>query len=172
VINIYYPKNLINILRKSKNPFIPRKLPDKFKQLKVHRKYYASEFASASYFKVIDSFETEQETYVVLLFVDDLYWTIPSKLNNMLDIYELIYDKYNLLGKNIINSGSSYYGYEIKYWFFNKNNNKFNKFKVYLEDNGKYKIDESDKYFITANIGKNGKYINVKMIRDDKDGLG
>ena len=171
MINIYYPNQLINILRKSKSPLIPKRLSDKQKILKPHHKYYATEFASASYFKVIDSFNTDQETYVVLLFVDNLYWTLPSRLNKMLDIYELLYDKNNILNTNIINSNSSYYGYEIRYWFFNKNNNKLNDFKDYLDNNGKYKIDDSCKYFITADINKkSGKYYNAKINHDN--GLG
>ena len=57
MIDIYYPEKMINIIQKHKYIFIPKKVPNNQKYLKLHHKYYYSEFVSECYFKVIEYYE-------------------------------------------------------------------------------------------------------------------
>lgn len=169
MININYPKNLLYLLRKSKASFIPKKVPDKQKFMKLHHKYYNPDFVSDSYFKVIDFFRIEDENYIILSFSDNMFWCIPAdtKVNNM---YELIYDKNDILNSNIINTNISYSGYEIIYWFYNNYNSKYSNFKFYVEDNANCRVNESCNYFIYADF-KNGKYTNIKIVLNRRDNV-
>lgn len=158
---IKYPKNLKLVLNKSKNIFIPKRVSYKQKYFKLYHKYYCEEFISDSYFKVIDMYEIEGERYVILSFSNSIFWTLPNEINEDV-MYELVYDKNNLLKQNIINSDISYFGYEIVYWFYNKYNYKYTEFIPYIEDNGDCRVNEYTKYFIYADY-RNGKYTNIKI---------
>jgi hypothetical protein len=167
MININYPKILLMILKRKKHKFIPKKTPYKQKYLKLHHTYYCEDFAPESYFKVLEFLTIENKYYAILLFSNNRYWLVPNDISNINNIYELIYDKNNLLQENIINSNKSYFGYEIIYWFYNKYNNKYNGFKQYIEDDGKSRLNDNYKYFINAKY-KNNKYINITITLDDK----
>jgi hypothetical protein len=169
---ISYPNNLENILEKHKNIFIPKRVPNKQKYYKNYHKYFCKEFSSESYFKVIESYNVEDINYVTLSFSDNIYWTIPNEINED-EVYELIYNKNDLLNQNIINSDISYYGYEIIYWFYNKFNYKYSEFIPYIEDGGKCRVNENCKYFLYAKY-RNGKYINIQLKTDrriEKNGI-
>lgn len=167
---ITYPDNLKLILDKHNNIFIPKKVTNKQKQFKVRHKYFYQEFSSDSYFKVIESYDINEENYVTLSFSNTIFWSVPNEIIEN-EVYELIYDKSNILSQNIINSEKSYYGYEIIYWFYNKYNSKYSEFIPYIEDNGKSRVNESYKYFLYAKY-RNGKYTNIqiKLDRRVKDG--
>jgi hypothetical protein len=156
---------MINIIQKHKYIFIPKKVPNNQKYLKLHHKYYYSEFVPGCYFKVIEYFNIDKDYYVTLEFSNNRFWFIPNNIYNISDIYELIYDKNKILSENIINSNKSYYGYEIVYWFFNKYNNKYSEFKSYIEDSGKCRLNDSCKYFITAEY-KHKKFTNININLD------
>lgn len=162
---IDYPENLKLILDKHKNTLIPKKVPNRQKYLKLFHKYYCKEFASDSYFKVIESYEIEDINYITLSFSDNIFWSIPNEIKEEYNMYELIYNKNDLLNQKIINSDISYYGYEIIYWFYNNYNHKFSEFIPYIENNGKCRVNENCKYFLYAEY-KNGKYINIKIKSD------
>lgn len=165
MINITYPDYIKYILDKSKVTLIPKKVPDKQKYFKMYHKYYCKDFSIESYFKVIDIFDVEEDKYATLSFSDNIFWTIPNIIEDNSGLYELIYDKNKILDQKIINSDSSYYGYELIYWFYNKYNYRYSEFKPYIEDNGKCRFNESCKYFINADF-KDGKFINVRIKAD------
>lgn len=165
MININYPPILLMLLKKHKHIFIPKRVPSKQKYLKLYHKYYYEEFAPESYFKPIEFLTIDDEYYVILSFSNERYWAIPNDISSVSNIYELIYNKNNLLKDNIINSGKSYFGYEIIYWFFNKYNNKYSEFKQYIEDDGRCRLNDNYKYFVNAKY-KRGKYINITISID------
>jgi hypothetical protein len=162
MINITYPSKLQYVLDKSKTPFLPKKVPRKQKQFKLFHKYYYSEYISDSYFKVIDEYYVGDDKYITISFSDNIYWSIPADITDYNNLYELIYDKNNILKKKIINSKDSYSGYEILYWFNNKYNYKYSEFKPYIEDGGKCRVNENYNYFISADY-INRKYTNVRF---------
>lgn len=167
MINITYPEYIDYILDKSKYTLIPKKVSDKQKYFKLYHKYYYKDFSIESYFKVIDIFNIEEgnDFYATLSFSDNIFWTIPNTIQDSSDIYELIYDKNKILDQEIINSGISYYGYELIYWFYNNYDYKYSEFKPYIEDNGKCRFNENCKYFLNADF-KNGKFTNIKIKSD------
>jgi len=167
VIDIYYPEQLIDILDRSRVSFIPKRLPKDQNNIKQFRRYYCKDFMSESYFKVIETYMVENELYGILKFIDDLYWTIPIENINTENIYEIIYDKNCILNQNIINSGRSYKGYEIRYWFFKNYNHKYSGFTPYIEDDGKCCLAEHISYFISADL-INNKYTNIKIQIDKR----
>lgn len=165
MIDIYYPSKLLQVLNKTKSPFIPKKVPEKQNYIKLYHKYYSEDFMSDSYFKVIDSFNIDNEIYGVLNFNDDIYWTIPIEKIDTSNMYELVYDNNNIINTNIINSENSYNGYIIKYWFFKNYHSILREFKPYIEDNGYCSISDYNKYFISATY-INHKYTNIKLTID------
>ena len=167
MININYPNFLLMILKRKKHKFIPKKTPCNQKYLKLRHTYYCEDFVPESCFKVLEYLTIEDKYYVIITFSNNRYWLVPNDISNINNIYELIYDKNNLLQENIINSNKSYFGYEIIYWFYNKYNNKYNGFKQYIEDDGKSRLNDNYKYFINAKY-KNNKYINITITLDDK----
>lgn len=162
---IIYPNNLIKILDAHKGMLIPKKVSNKQKYFKLYHKYFCDELKSDSYFKIEDIYKVnDNDAYITLSFSDNIYWTIPNEIIKS-EIYELIYDKNDILKQKIINSGKSYFGYEIIYWFYNKYNYRHSEFIPYIEDNGKCRLNESYKYFLNAEF-KNGRYINIKIKLD------
>lgn len=166
MINITYPENLLYILDKQRSArFIPKRVPNKQKYFKLYHKYFCNDFVTDSYFKVIDSYNIDETNYIELSFSDNIFWVIPNCIVS--DTYELIFDKDNILKQKIINSEQSYFGYEIIYWFYHRFNYRYSEFKPYVEDNGKCRLNESCKYFITADFN-HGKFTNIKIKLDNR----
>ena len=165
---ITYPDSLKLVLDKHKNILIPKKVPDKQKHFKIHHKYYCKSFVIDSYFKIIDTYKVNEEDYVIMSFSDNRFWTIPNEIY-MGDIYELLYNKNDILNQNIINSNKSYFGYEIIYWFLHKYDYRYFEFIPYIEDEGKSRLNESCKYFLYSEY-RNGKFSNIKIKIDRRIG--
>lgn len=167
MINVDYPEKLMHILKNSRAPFIPKKLSLNQKDLRLYHRYYSSEFNPDSYFKVIETYDIEEETYGTLSFADNIYWCISINNINTNNVFELIYDKNKILNSNIINSGISYKGYEIKYWFYKNYNKRYSEFLPYIEENGNCKLADQTKYFVSASY-VNRNYINPKIQIDKR----
>lgn len=166
---ITYPDKLLYLLKTNKVAFIPKKIPTKQKHFKLYHKYYVDEFVPTGYFKITDIYSINDIQYVTLSFSDDLFWSIPNEIPDC-NAYELIYNNNDINNKNILNTNESYPGYQILYWFYNRNNLKYSEFGSYVNDNGKSRVQESCNYFLYADF-RNGKYINprVKLDRRNKN---
>lgn len=94
-----------------------------------------------------------------------------SWISTDLTIYDFFLesDTNNIRNDNIINSGKSYTGGEIEYWFFMRNisfmSNRYKNFSKYLNPNSDNKIDPFKYYYIKA-IEVNNIYTTVEFITD------
>ena len=162
MININYPKKLISYIKNSKTTYIPKKLDKGHKYLKQYKKHYTEEFNPDYYFKVLNNYKIEDNVYSEITFSYFMYWCIPNPVQ-VENIYELSFDIRNVMKeKDLVNSGKSYFGYEIKYWFYKNYKNKYKEFKEYLEDNSESCINDYNKYILTGTL-KSEKYINCKI---------
>ena len=125
-----YPEELEYIIWK--RSFIPRPVREGSK-LVINRRYYVPSYKGIV--KVIDSFTLYNNTYYIITYGGNMSGCVSHPLGNGSQIYELIRDNRNIKDTNIVNSGESYYGYEIKYWFIK---NEINFHKVKYKDFQKY----------------------------------
>lgn len=138
--------------------YIPRAFKPK-ERLKIYHKYWIPAFKGMV--KVID-----------VLFIEDTEYYIFKYDNLKLDcclsypvyyegIYELLHNYGELENENIINSGISYTGAEIRYWVV-KNHINCKELEEYLKldtplsiiDNKKYFLNKTDKYEIKEDSAK------------------
>ena len=162
MINIKYPKKLLYQIKNSKTVYIPKKLDREHRYLKIYKKYYSEELNVDYYFKVLDNYKINNNIYSEITFSYSLYWCIPNPIE-VENIYELSFDIRNVMKeKDLVNSNKSYFGYEIKYWFFKNYKNKYKEFKEYVEDDSKKCINNYNKYILSGTL-KSGKYINCKI---------
>lgn len=160
-----YPMKLTKLLEKENLSYIPRKVTEK-EYLKRYCRYWQSEYSG--YFKIYDIYHIKKNEYYSVKYNDGLYAELPYPVDGTL--YELLIDQNHIQNiDQIINSSTSYTGYEIRYWFWkhhiNLNSPKYRGFSSFIYPNSKSTILEDKYYFI---IGKelNGKYKNCKVIVD------
>ena len=83
--------------------------------------------------------------------------------------YLVLKDKESLYQlDDIVNTGRTYKGAEIIYWFFINDIGRFTKkyqgFWKYVEPYNKYRIIDDKDYYITAETGKSGNYIKCRIV--------
>ena len=136
--------------------------------------WYYSEYWG-KYFRVINArYSGGNLIDVYVKDEDDMYSLLSSELCFGEDY--LLEKDFNLLCNNsIINDGRSHFGAEIVYWFFTNNIDCFNikhkGFWKFVDRYSAHRISDDNKYFISAEIGDNGNYINCRMIRDNSEDL-
>lgn len=168
-LKVYYPEKLINIIKNSKVPYIPKKLSCvKNRKYFLYHRYYIEDFNNGNcYFKIIDIIHTDKEKYVEITFSDSLFWILPICPNEDEIIYELCFDINNINKiEDIVNYKKFLYGYEIRYWFYNNYNFKYKNFKSYIEEiDNKSSINNFLKYKFIGDY-KCGIYTNCKVIKE------
>ena len=158
-----YNQCLSNIISKKKYSYVPRKLK-KYESYKQYHKYWTPEFKS--FFKIENIFIACGTRYYEVKFVMSNTYGIITDPYDIEDVYELMQDRNNIRElDNIINTDISYYGSEIKYWFFvhNSNTKKYNSIEQYIENNGHNNLSDNKLYFLSANIDSDGNYSNFSF---------
>lgn len=148
------------------NHFIPYKVNRSIKY-EANRTYYSDYWNQ--YFKVLSVKYNKQGVLdnAEVFWEDKNYGLICTDLCE----YDLRLDRdYEKIYKHdIINSGKSYTGAQIVYWFFMNNINCFNRkykgFWKFIDNFSAYRLNDYNKYIISGDINENGIYINCKITR-------
>ena len=105
---------------------------------------------------------------------DNTYAWIVDLPNPSYDYY-ITYDKLNMWKKEIINTGKSYTGAEIRYWFFRNDIDMFNEtyavFWKYVEQSGNDAIEDKFFYRLIGKKDENGIYTDCRVERVFKNDL-
>lgn len=157
-----YSNDIAEIVRKNK--YVPRKINSDI-YLKLYHRYYCN--YSETYFKVQRIYLVNNIEYYSVNYSNNMGAELSGPYN--VD-YELLTDYRNVEKENIINSNNSYYGREIKYWFFinniDLNDPKYSEFWSFLNPNNKRTISDDKLYFVNA-VEVNNMYKNCTITIDN-----
>lgn len=163
-----YSKLLEKVIEKTGS--IPRKLVP-CETLKAYRRYYIPE--ADLFFKVLDLVTINDFLYLEIRDNRDLYSMICSPSDDT-TVYEMyVTDKYNLREtENIINTGESYMGYEIQYWFWyhkiDLNSERYKKFNSYIDITSLNTINPNKMYSVYANED-DGIYYDIRFVNKRRE---
>lgn len=131
-------------------------------------KYYFNEF-SGKIFKVlfVKYYYTGELEGAEIRYEDNMHAYMCTDIDPGYDYRTEIDTKEIYKKQDIVNDGNVYSGAEIKYWFFIRNINCFDRrykeFWHYVDSYSIDQIDDNKYYMITGDINHVGKYHNCKI---------
>ena len=146
-----YPVKLEDLVQS--NNYIPRLLRPT-ERLKLYHKYWFEEYRGVS--KVIDIFYIYGVEYYTIKHDDNNKESCISYPLTFDVRYELLHNYQELEYHNIINSGNSYTGAEIRYWFIKNDYTqyKYRGFLKFLYTNTPDSIIDNKKYTVSKKKNK------------------
>lgn len=163
--NIVYSSHgsLEKIIKRKK--IIPYKLFP-YEKLVKGKWYYDSRFNNI--FKIVEVEYKDGILDHAIIVTDEGFTSYISTPLDFYNDYRIEFDKRNIVEQDIINSHKSFYGAEIRYWFYMNNidsfNRKYRDFWQFLEETSDNKINDNSKYLLFGDL-RNGTYFNCKVIR-------
>lgn len=159
-----YPDKLADIVREYH--YIPRLIREN-EYLKRYHRYWSID--SEYYFKIYQTYKVDECEYYSVRYQNALLAEIPYPVDHN-STYDLALDYKKIYKRNIINSDISYYGSEIKYWFFindiNLHDEKYSGFWIYINPGSNSLISDNKRYYISA-IEEDEIYKKCKMYLDN-----
>ena len=149
-----YPPKLEEYIRKNK--YIPRKVRDN-EHLKLYHRYWLEDYNEVV--KVDDIFITRYVEYYSIR-CKSMVSCIPAPVPKY--TYELLHNKERIEKIDLINSGKSYTGAEIKYWFLMNNidlefGSQYAGFWSFLNPCSKTLLIDNKFYYVSYNVERKQK---------------
>ena len=150
MIYYQYPINLFNLLKKSKQRYIPRKIKPN-ESLKISHKYWLQDFESIV--KVEEIFYIDNDIYYTIKDCSSGRYAAISISDNSTN-YELFIDYDDIIDvPEIVYTDMCYSGAEIKAWFYYNGKDIYNGFYSYLDFyDDRHCINDTKNYFLYGTI--------------------